>query len=117
MLRIFFDHDLNHKIIKGLTKRISDLDYITPLTLGNIDESDANHLKWAWENRRVTISHDVNTMTDAANQRFANGESIWGLILVPQSLPIGDVIEELMFIISCSDENDFENLIVFLPFL
>lgn len=117
MLRVFFDHDFNHKIIRGLTKKIPDLDFVTPLELGNIDESDENHLAWAWQNQRVIISHDVNTMTDAANNRFENDESIFGLILVSQSIPIGEVIEELTVIISCSEENDFENLVVFLPFI
>jgi hypothetical protein len=117
MLRLFFDHDFNHRIIKGLTKTVPELDFVTPTILGNIDESDENHLAWAWENRRVVISHDVNTMTDAANKRFDNSESIFGLILVSQSLPIGEVIEELATIIICSKENDFEDVVEFLPYL
>ena len=115
MLRLFFDHDFNCKILRGLVKRIPDLDFITPNQLGNITESDENHLVWAFENRRVVISHDVNTMTDAANQRLKNGESIFGLILVHQVMPIGDAIAELEIIINCSDENEFENLVKFLP--
>ncbi len=115
MLRIFFDHDFNHKILRGLSERITVLDFVTPHQLGNIKESEENHLVWALENRRVVISHDVNTMTDAANQRLKNGESIFGLILVPQEMPIGDAIAELEIIITCSEESEFENLVKFLP--
>ena len=115
MLRILFDHDFNHKILRELVQKIPDLDFITPNQLGNIAETDENHLIWALANRRVVVSHDVNTMTDAAHQRLKNGESIFGLILVPQEMPIGDAITELEIIINCSDENEFEDLVKFLP--
>jgi hypothetical protein len=115
MLRLFFDHDFNHKILRGLEQRIPDLDFVNPNILENITETDENHLIWALENRRVVISHDVNTMTDAANRRLKNGEPIYGLILVPQEMPIGDAIAELEIIINCSQEAEFENLVLFLP--
>jgi predicted nuclease of predicted toxin-antitoxin system len=115
MLRLFFDHDFNHRILRGLTQKISDLDFVNPSQLGNITESDENHLEWALENRRVVVSHDVNTMSEAANQRLKHGEPIFGLLLVPQEMPIGEAIAELEIIISCSEENEFENLVKFLP--
>jgi hypothetical protein len=115
MLRLFFDHDFNHDILRGLLKRIPDLDFVTPAQLGKITESDANHLVWALENERVVISHDVNTMSDAANRKLKNGEPIFGLILVPQLMPVGDAVNELEIIILCSDENEFENLVKYLP--
>lgn len=116
MLRLFFDHDFNHHILRGLLQRIPDLDFVTPLQLGNITESDANHLVWALKNHRVVVSHDVNTMTDAAYQKLKNGELIYGLIIVPQDMPIGDAISELEIIILCSEENEFKNFVKFLPF-
>jgi hypothetical protein len=61
MLRLFFDHDFNHKILRGLIERIPDLDFVTPIQLGNITETDENHLIWDFENKRVFISHDANT--------------------------------------------------------
>jgi hypothetical protein len=115
MLRLFFDHDFNHRILRGLIQRIPDLDYLTPTILGNIEESDENHLQWACENHRVIVTHDVNTMTDAANQRFENGESISGLIIVPQRFPIGEAINDLEMIIICDTESEFENRIRYLP--
>lgn len=92
-----------------------NLDFITPSQLGNIDESDENHLIWALANRRVIVSHDVNTMTEAANARLKNGLSIFGLIIVPQKMPIGDAVSELEMIIFCSEESDFESFVQYLP--
>lgn len=115
MIRLFIDQDFNHKILRGLRRRIADLDYITAEQIGKGGESDENHLKWALENSRVIFSHDVNTFSDAANQKLRDNERIFGLILVPQNMPIGDAISQLEIIISCSDETDFINCIQYLP--
>ncbi len=115
MLRLFFDHDFNHRILRGLIQRLPEIDFVTPTQLGNINESDENHLAWAWENKRVVVTHDVNTMTDAANYRFADGKSISGLIIVPQNMPIGDAINDLEIIIICDTGDEFENRIRYLP--
>lgn len=115
MLRVFIDHDFNHRILRGLTRRIPNLDYVTAEQIGKRNESDKNHLYWALENSRVIISHDVNTFSDAANKKLLNNESIFGLILVHQSMPIGEAIDELEYIISCAEENEFINRVQFLP--
>lgn len=115
MLRLFFDHDFNHQILRGLEKRIAKLDYVTPQILNNIKEKDSNHLIWAAKENRVIVTHDVNTFTDAANQRLKKGEKMFGLIAVPQNMPIGQAINELEIIITCSEETEFENRIEFLP--
>ncbi len=115
MLRFFIDHDFNHKILRGLARRIPDFDYITADQIGKRGESDKNHLKWAFEKSRVIISHDVNKFTDAANEKLENGEDIFGLILIPQTMPIGDAIADLELIISCCKETEFVNRIQYLP--
>lgn len=116
MLKIFFDHDFNHHILRGLEKRIANLDYVTPQILNNIREKDENHLIWAAKENRVVVSHDVNTFIQAAKERIIKGKKMFGLITVPQSMPIGQAIGELEIIIPCSEENEFENLIIFLPY-
>lgn len=49
MLRLFFDNDFNHCILRGLKQKIPDLDFVTPDKLGNTTESDESHLVWAWK--------------------------------------------------------------------
>lgn len=63
----------------------------------------------------MIVSHDVNTMTEAANTRLIKGLSIFGLMIVPQKMPVGDAVSELEMIIFCSEEDDFENIIQYLP--
>ena len=116
MLRLFFDHDFNRRILRGLRKRIPGLDYVTTQQLKIGEEQDTSHLQRAAEENRVIISHDVNTMTKFAKERIRRGEKMPGLIIVPQHMPIGQAINELEMIILCSLEVEFENIIVYLPF-
>lgn len=116
MLRLFFDHDFNHRILRGLRKRIPDLDYVTTRQLKIGEEEDTSHLRRAAEENRIIISHDVSTMTEFAKERIRRGEKMPGLIIVPQTMPIGQAINELEMIILCSFEDEFENFIVHLPF-
>jgi len=116
MLQLFIDHDFNHKILRGLMRRIPKLDFVTAEQIGRKTASDQSHLVWALENERVVITHDTNTFTKFAYQRLKNGEDIFGVLAVPQDMPIGDVINELEIIILCSDKNEFVNRVRFLPF-
>ncbi|MGI8669739.1 MAG: DUF5615 family PIN-like protein [Aridibacter sp.] len=115
MLRLFIDHDFNYKILRALTQRIPDLDFVTTLQLGKEDETDENHLNWATKENRVILTHDVNTFTNAAYNKLKNGERISGLIVVPQTLQLGIAIDELEIIITCCKENELKNRIEFLP--
>jgi hypothetical protein len=80
------------------------------------EEKDSSHLRRAAAENRIIITHDVNTMTKFAMERIRRGEKMSGLIIVPQAMPIGQAISELEMIILCSLEDEFENLIIHLPF-
>lgn len=113
MLRLFIDHDFNHKILRGLKRRLAnfeaELDYITTNDLGIGADADAEHLVRALEDERVILTHDVNTFTDAANKRLEAEQDMFGLIIVPQNMPIGQAIDELVIIVYCSKEDEFKN--------
>lgn len=115
MFRLLIDHDFNHKILRGLVQRIPNLDFVTADQIEKRAESDENHLIWALRNERVIISHDVNTFTDASIKRLNNGEEIYGLIVVPQNMPIGDAVKELEMILECCNDTEFKNRVDYLP--
>lgn len=114
-MKLFIDQDFNHKILRGLVQKIPDLDFITADQLGKSAETDENHLEWALQNSRIILTHDVNTFTDAAYKKLKNGEEIFGLITVPQEMPIGDAVNELEIILSCCEEGEFKNRVEYLP--
>jgi hypothetical protein len=50
-----------------------------------------------------------------AADRIVRGESVAGVIIVSRRLPVSQVINDLEIIVSCSDMNEWENIIKHLP--
>ena len=115
MLRLLFDQDFNHNILRGLFLRVPNLDAVTALQAGLEEAPDPELLDWAAQQRRIVVTHDVNTMPDHAYQHIQLGEPVAGVFVVPQETPIGQAIAELETLISCSFEGEWDNLIVFIP--
>lgn len=109
------DEDVRGAIIDGLRLHHPELDVVRAVDVG-LDELDDDELSaWAAENGRVMVSHDVNTMIDAANQRVASGTAMSGLIVVPQSLSTARAIADLAYIAEESDDDEFAKGTVWLP--
>jgi len=66
MLRLLFDQDFNHDILRGLFLRLPDVDGVTALQAGLDKAPDPELLEWAAQQRRTVVTHDVNTMPDHA---------------------------------------------------
>jgi hypothetical protein len=62
-------------------------------------------LAWAAEYGRVVLSHDVNTMGHAADQRVED-----------QPFHRGHLVEDLAELAYCSFPNEWENRIEYLPY-
>ena len=73
MLRLAADENLNNDIIRGLLRRLPELDIIrvqdTPLN----GADDPTVLAWAADEGRVLVTHDVSTITRYAYKRVAAG--------------------------------------------
>jgi hypothetical protein len=54
-------------------------------------------------------------MTAAAYARIEGGAPTPGVIIVPQWLSIGEALDDLVLIVECSDAEDLENRVQFLP--
>jgi hypothetical protein len=115
MLRLLIDQDLDHVILRGLLLRVPNLDVMTARQLGLSDASDPNLLAWAAVHTRVVVTHDRRTMPYHVAARIARGESVAGVIIVSRRLPVSQVINDLEIIASCSDLNEWENVLKYLP--
>jgi predicted nuclease of predicted toxin-antitoxin system len=114
VLRFLIDHDFNERILRGLRSR-AELDAVLARTAGLAHKPDPVLLSWAAAENRILISHDLQTMPGFAIARVRNGDAMRGLILVPQDLPIGKAIEELTMIALCSDQIEWQDMIVYIP--
>jgi hypothetical protein len=64
--------------------------------LSGADDTDV--LEWASRECRAVLTSCVSTMSVHVFERIRSGQSIAGLIEVPQSMPIGQAIEDILTI-------------------
>lgn len=62
MLRLISDHNFNGRILRGLRRRIPNLDVVCALDVGLASVGDPDLLEWAAAEDRLLLTHDVNTV-------------------------------------------------------
>ncbi|MCB0154008.1 MAG: DUF5615 family PIN-like protein [Anaerolineae bacterium] len=115
MIKFLADEDFDNRILRGLLRRSSELDVVrvqdTPLS----EADDPAILAWADQQGRILLTHDISTMTYHAYERLQAGQSIAGIVEVPQSMPIGAAIEDLLTVAACASTEEFKDQILYLP--
>ena len=114
MLRLLIDHDLDQDILRGLLRRVPDLDAVTAYEIGMSEAPDPELLAWAAAAGRVIVTHDRRTMPAHA-RRLAAGDDIAGVIVVLRRIPISTAIDELEIVVLCSEPEEWQNLIRHIP--
>ncbi|MBI4000703.1 MAG: DUF5615 family PIN-like protein [Nitrospira defluvii] len=114
-LRFLFDEDCNGRIVRGVRRRAPALNTATVLEAGLGETADDAVLERAAVENRVVISHDCSTMRARAEDRLRAERPMAGLILVPQDIRVGNVIEELVLIAETTAPEEWQGKIVFLP--
>ncbi|HEY0545863.1 MAG TPA: DUF5615 family PIN-like protein [Pyrinomonadaceae bacterium] len=109
------DQDIDHDLLRGLIRRIPQLDAVTAFEIGMSEATDPELLTWAVRAGRIIITHDRKTMPAHAADLINEGEHIAGLRVVLRSLPLHQVIEDLELMIICSEHNEWVNVIRYLP--
>jgi hypothetical protein len=79
------------------------------------DGTTSSVLEFAAEEERILVSHDVSTMPIHFAEIMTQRASSPGVILLPQSMPIGDAIDEIILIWAASDASEWRNKISWLP--
>lgn len=115
MIRLLTDEDFNHHILRGLIRRVPDLDFVSVHDVGLTSEPDLVLLKWAASRHRSILTQDVTTMIPYAKQLVRQGQPMGGLIVVPQRVAIGRAIDDLELIVECYSESEMRDSIKHLP--
>lgn len=115
MMRLLLDENFNHHILRGLKLRAPNLDYLVAQANELKGVEDSSLLDWAAGADRILITHDINTIPKYAYERIAAGLPVPGVIVIPTTLPIGQAIEEMLTIIECSEQSEYENQVVHIP--
>ena len=117
MLLLVSDENFNNDIVRGLLRRNPSLDIVRVQDVGLRGEEDPVILEWAAQEGRILLTHDAATMAHFAYERVRAGKSMPGVIEVPDDLPIGDAIEDILLIAEYSDKGEWESQVVYLPLL
>ena len=105
-----FDND----IIRGLLRQAPKFDLLRTQDLSEIaGRNDEILLAWAAKHERVVLTHDLATMVSALGTQLH--PPLTSIVLVPDSLPIGRVIEDVLLLDQCSNESDWIASIIYLP--
>lgn len=105
-----FDND----IIRGLLRRSSDFDLVRAQDVAEAaGRDDETLLAWAGKNDRVVLTHDLATMVPALQLQGRAAST--AIVVVPDSLPIGQVIEDVLLLDQCSRESDWIPGVIYLP--
>jgi hypothetical protein len=116
VLRLLIDQDLDQDILRGLLRRIPQLDAVTAFETGMSEASDTELLTWAAQAERIIVTRDRTTMPTHAADLMGEGKSIAGLFVVLRRLPLHQVLEDLEVMIICSENDEWVNIIRYLPF-
>ncbi len=74
MLRLLIDQDLDHDILRGLIRRIPQLDAVTAFEIGMSEATDTQLLIWAAHEGRIIVTHDRQTMPTHAADLMGEGK-------------------------------------------
>lgn len=115
MLRLLSDENFNGDIVRGLFLRQSGLELlrVQDVELRKVD--DPAILDWAASNGRILLTHDRATMPDFAYERLSQGQLMSGIFVINDRIPVRQVIDELLLLIDCSEQNEWKGIVLYLP--
>lgn len=113
--RFLTDEDFDNRILRGLIRRLPELDILRVQDVGLGGEHDKVVLSWAAGEQRILLTHDLKTLPDFARKRISEGQPMAGVIWLAQSMPIGAAIEDILTIVEATEPEEWNNWIEYLP--
>lgn len=114
-MRFATDENFKGEVLDALRSRIAGLDVVRVQDTHMYEADDPDLLAWLADEGRILLTHDVNTMPGYVYQRVNADLPVPGVIVVRQTAPIGQVIDELEIMVGASSPADFENQVKFIP--
>jgi Domain of unknown function (DUF5615) len=113
MIRLLADEDFNGAIVRGLVRR--NVDIVRVQDVGLRSEPDLRILEWAAETGRVIVTHDRSTLIGSAYDLIRASKPMSGVIAAAQSVGIGVAIDDLELMTTCSNLEEWQARVSYLP--
>ena len=72
-------------------------------------------LAWAAQDDRIVVTHDRATLPHFAYERVVAGEPMPGVFVINDRLPVGQAIEEILLVATCSEASEWTGKVLYLP--
>ena len=115
MLKFAADENLKRQIVTGLRRRAPTVDVLTVREAMLQSSPDPRVLDWAAEENRILLTHDTRTMSLHAYARVAAGEPMPGVLEIPDLLPIGQAIDEVLLVAELAQASELRDRVLRLP--
>ena len=112
-LRFLADENIERAIVTGLRRLHAHINCLTAREAGTLGLSDPDVLAFAAKENRILFSHDIQTMPHHFGTHLAQGLHSAGVIIIPQTMPIQQVIETLYIVWNASTPEEWINTIEF----
>jgi hypothetical protein len=116
LTRFLADEDFDNDIVRGVRRRMSEVDIVRVQDEQLSGAPDARVLEWAAHEGRIVLTHDISTMKLHAYARVEAGLQMPGVFVVNQSVPVGEAIEAIQLLAECSLNGEWEGQVRHLPF-
>lgn len=115
MLRLLADENFNGHITRGLLHQRPQIVVVRVQDVGLAEADDPTILAWAAENDYILVTHDQATIPEFAYDRLLTGQPMAGVFILSDRLAVRQAIEEILLLDDCSEQYEWQNLIVYLP--
>jgi len=115
VLRFAADENFNNDILRGVLRRLPDLDIVRIQDTEIAEADDPRVLEWAAQTNRVLLTHDISTITRYVYERIESGLPMPGVLEIGNSVSIRSAIEDILLLAECSLEGEWEGTILYLP--
>jgi len=116
MLRLASDADVHGDIVRGLRRRLPEIDLLRAQDALPAGAPDVEVLSWAAAENRVLITNDRGTMIGFAYRRVKAGEPVPGIIATTNEQSIGSAIDDILLVAEYVLEDEMRGrIVVFLP--
>src|ERR1043166_5780268 len=95
-VRLLVDEDFDNDIVRGVRRRLPDLDIVRVQDVELSGKHDTLVLEWAAKEERILLTHDISTMKPYAYARVEENLPMPGVFVVSQFLPVHEAIEAIL---------------------
>jgi hypothetical protein len=102
-------------VVRRLKNQVPNLDIVRAQDTSMYSQPDELLLEWAANENRILLTRDVSTIPPVAYKRIEEGKPLPGVFVMPEFVSLIEVADDLMMILTISDENEWRDKVTFSP--